>query len=137
MEHIGYKPANLKNAKNTGGVYVTESRMSANETAKHINKSIEVEDGVRVPDAIVTKSLDIFIESLGGVEDSEGAFKIAEMDAIATKSLDVLVGGLGGVFKIVEIDTVISKSLDVSIGGLGGVSSLGGATKSMTMITKR
>lgn len=102
-----------------------------------MNKSMEVEDGVGVPDAIATKSSDISVGGLGGIEDLGNAFKIAETDVVAAKSLDASVGGLGGAFKIAETDAVAAKSSDVSVGGLGSIGSLRGTTKSMTIITER
>ncbi len=137
VEHIGYKPANLGNVKNVGGVNVTESEVSANETGKYIDKSKEVEDGIGAPDAVATKSSDISVGDWGGVGGLGGASKIAEMDAVAAKSLDVLVRGSGSASKIVEMDAVAAKSSDVSVGGLEGVGSLGSTTKSATMIIER
>ncbi len=137
VEHIGYKSANLGNVKNTGGVNMTESGVSANETGKHMDESMEVKDRVGTLDAVATKSSDIYVRGLGGVGGSGSASKIAETDAVTAKSLDILVGGLKGAFKIVEIDAVTAKSLNVSVGGLGDISSLRGATKSIMTITER
>lgn len=123
MEHIGYKLANLGNAKNAGKVHVTESGVNANETGKYMNKDMKFKNRIRVSNIIVAKSSDIFIESLKDFEGLEGTYKITKTDLIATKSLDVSVRDLEGVFKIVEIDAVTAKSLDISIWGLGGVRS--------------
>lgn len=137
VKHIGYKPANLENTKNAGDVNVMESRVSANKTGKHMDKNIEVEDEFGAPDTVATKSSDISIRGLGGVEGSEDTFKIAEIDTVAAKSLDISVGGLGGTSKIAKTDIVATKSLDLLVRGSRGVGSLEGATKSATTITKR
>lgn len=137
VEYIGYKPTNLRNAKNAGGIDMTESEVSANESDKHMNESIEVEDRVKTSDAVVIKSLNVSVGGLTGVKSSRDTSKITKMDAITAKSLDISVGGLKGVSKIVETDIVIAKSSDISVGGLKNVGSLGGATKSAMTITKR
>ncbi len=117
IEHIGYKLANLGNAKNAGGVDVIKSGVSANETGEHMDESIEVEDGVGAPDAVTTKSSDISVWGLGGVGGLGGASKIAETDAVTVKSSDILVEGLGGASKIAKTDGVAAKSLDVLVRG--------------------
>lgn len=138
VKYISYRPANLRNTKNAGGVDVTESGVSTNETSKHKDKNIVwVEDGGGAPDAVATKSLDISVGGLGGVGGLENVFKIAEIDVVSGKSLDVLVGDLGGISKIGEMDTVAAKSSDISVGSLRGVESLEGATKSAIMVIKR
>ncbi len=116
---------------------MTKNGVSANKTGKYMDKSMEVENGVRALAAVATKSLDIFIGSLRDIGGSGGAFKITETDIVTAKSSDVSVGDLGGAFKIAETDTVTIKSLDVSVGGLGDIGNLPYATKSATTITER
>lgn len=94
VEHIGYKSANLGNAKKAGGVDMTESGVSANKTGNHMDESMEVEDGIRAPDTVPTKSLNISVGGLGGIGGLGGASKIAKTDAVPAKSSDILVGGL-------------------------------------------
>ena len=116
---------------------MTGSEMSAHETSKHKDESIEVEDGAAAPDAVVAKSLDILVRDVGDVEALGNAFKIAKIDAVAAKSLDISVGGLEDTSKTAKTDAVATKSLDVSVGGSGGVGSLGSATKNAIIVTER
>ncbi len=110
VKHIGYKLANLGNAKNAGGVNMTESGVSANKTGEYMDESMEVEDRVRAPDAVTTKSLDISVGGLGGVGGLGSASKIAETDAVTAKSSDVSIRGLRGASKIAETDVVTTKN---------------------------
>lgn len=111
--------------------------MSANKMGEHKDEGMEVEDGTGVLDAVVAKSLDIYIRALGGVEGSGGAFKIAETDTVATKNLDVSVGGLESTFKIAKTDIIIAMSSDILVRGLGNIKSLRDTTKIAMMVTKK
>lgn len=131
IEHIGYKPANLGNAKNADGIDIIESGVSTNKTGKYMDESIEVKDKVEIFDIITTKSLDISV----GV--SESTFKIRKINIITVKNLDVLVGDQRSTSKIAEINIIVAKNSDISVKSLGDIGSLENATKSMTIITER
>ncbi len=76
LEHISYKFANFRNVKNSSSISMMESRMSANKISKYKKKSIEVKDRVRKPDAIATKSLNIFIWDLNMLKAWEELIKL-------------------------------------------------------------
>ena len=124
VEHNGYKPANLGNAKTVGGVDMMEIRVSANEMGEYKNESMEAEDRVGASDIVATKSLNVSVGSLGDVEGLESASRIAKTDVVAAKSLDISVASFVGAFKITETDAVAAKSLDVLVGDSGDVESL-------------
>ena len=104
---------------------------------EHKDESMEVEDGAGVLDAVIAKSLDVYIGGLEGIEGSKSAFKIAKTDTVAAKSLDVSVGGLKSTSKITETDVVIAKSSDVLVRSLGGIRSLKDTTKIAMIVTKK
>lgn len=114
-----------------------KSGVNANEIGEYKDESMEVEDGIGVPDAFAVKSLDVSVGDLKGIRDSGNDFKITKTDAVAAKSLDVLVGSLGVAFKIAKTNAVVVKSSDVLVVGLRSGKSLGGATKSPILVTKR
>ncbi len=137
VEYIGYRPAKLRNTKIVGDIDMTETGVSANETGKYNDKSMEIEDGVGAPDTVAAKSSDVSVESLRGVKGLESVSKITKTNTVATKSLDILVGGFKDASKITKTDIIAAKSLDVLVGGFKSAWSLESATKSAMMVIKR